>query len=293
MPIDVDATGRKSAPYTASWTSKDSLIYSLGVGAGVDEPAFTTETTEGVDQRVLPTFALVIGASLDTMPDFGTYDLANLVHGEQRVTVHEAIPCAGTVEIHREIVGVWDKGKAAVVATETVAIDQATERPLFTTWSSSFIAGEGGWGGDRGPSASGNVAPERPADARVVYETSRDQALIYRLSGDTNRLHTDPAFAARGGFPQPILHGLCTYGFAGRALLHALCGSDPARFLHMEGRFSAPVLPGDTLTVDIWRTAPGEAVFQTARTDGTVVIDRGGVRFVEPSAPHPGWQAVV
>jgi acyl dehydratase len=110
----------------------------------------------------------------------------------------------------------------------------------------------------------------------VVMQTRPEQALVYRLSGDRNPLHADPKFAARGGFSQPILHGLCTYGVTGRALLHALCGSDPARFKFMYGRFSRPVLPGESLTVSIWLTGDdGAAVFQTAKADGTVVIDRG------------------
>ena len=119
------------------------------------------------------------------------------------------------------------------------------------------------------------MPPERAPDHQVTYETSPDQALVYRLSGDRNPLHSDPSFAAMGGFDRPILHGLCTYGFTGRALLHTLAGSDPARFQHMEGRFSAPVLPGDALTVSIWTTGDGEAVFTTATQDGTVVIDQG------------------
>jgi acyl dehydratase len=113
----------------------------------------------------------------------------------------------------------------------------------------------------------------------VTYQTSPDQAFVYRLSGDRNPLHVDPKFAAIGGFDRPILHGLCTYGFTGRALLHTLAGSDPARFQHIEGRFSSPVLPGDALTISMWRTGDGEAVFQTAQQDGTVVIDQGLVRF--------------
>ena len=109
--------------------------------------------------------------------------------------------------------------------------------------------------------------------------TRPEQALLYRLSGDRNPLHADPGFAARGGFRRPILHGLCTYGFTGRALLHTLCGSDPARFLSMFGRFTRPVLPGDTLVVSIWRDGEGTALFRTATEDGTVVIDRGQMQF--------------
>ena len=262
MPIDLECVGRKT-DYRASWTSTEALLYALGVGAGTTEPAFTTENSESVEQRVLPTFAVVIGSGLHRMPDFGIVDMSKLVHGEQRVTIHRPIPVEGEVDIQRRIVGIYDKVKAAVVATESVAVDTRDREPLYSTYTSSFIVGEGGWGGDRGTSERSNEAPAADADVEITYQTRPDQALLYRLNGDRNRLHSDPAFAAAGGFPQPILHGLCTYGFTARALLHGLCDSDPTRFAHIEGRFSATVVPGDSLTIRMWRTAPGVAVFHT------------------------------
>jgi acyl dehydratase len=122
------------------------------------------------------------------------------------------------------------------------------------------------------------VPPERPPDHEVTYQTSPDQALLYRLNGDRNPLHSDPEFARAGGFDRPILHGLCTYGFTGRALLHALCGSDPARFGHIEGRFTSPVYPGEALTVRAWETGDGEAVFTTSVGE-RAVIDQGLLRY--------------
>jgi len=278
VPINPDAVGSTSEPFNTSWTSKDALLYAVGIGAGAEELAFTTENTAGVDQQVFPTFAVVIPAGGGVMRDIGTFNPAMLVHGEQRVTLHKPIPPDGSATVTSTIVGIYDKGKAAVVATETNAVDPGGE-PLYTTYMSAFIRGEGGWGGERGPGGARNVPPERAADHTVTYQTSPDQAFVYRLSGDRNPLHTDPQFAAMGGFDRPILHGLCSYGFTGRALLHALAGSDPARFHHIEGRFSSPVLPGDALTISMWRTGDGEAVFQTAKDDGTVVIDQGLVRF--------------
>jgi acyl dehydratase len=280
MPINPDAVGTESEPVTASWTSKDALLYAVGIGAGTGELAFTTENTSGVDQVVFPTFAVVIGwGKGSAMRGIGSFNPAMLVHGEQRVTLHKPIPPEGSVTMQGRIVGIYDKGKAAVVATETILTDEADGSPMCTLYSSAFIRGEGGWGGDRGPSGPRNTPPERDPDESVTYTTSPDQALVYRLSGDRNPLHSDPAFAAMGGFDRPILHGLCTYGFTGRALLHALAGSDPTRFHHVEGRFSSPVLPGDALTVNMWRTGDGEAVFTTSKQDGTVVIDQGGLRY--------------
>ena len=280
MPINLDALGTKSEPADNSWTSKDAILYALGVGAGTDELAFTTENTQNVPQRVLPTMAVVLGmGGFGVMSKLGSFNPAMLVHGEQAIELYGEIPVEGTVSTVVEITGIYDKGKGALVQITSSSDDKATGKPLFKNVMSAFIRGEGGFGGDRGPSGPRNVAPERDPDESVAYQTRTDQALLYRLSGDRNPLHSDPSFAAMGGFDRPILHGLCTYGFSGRALLHTLCDGDPARFKGVEGRFSSPVFPGESLTVNIWRTADGEATFQTCGEDGRVVIDAGLCRF--------------
>jgi acyl dehydratase len=279
MPINPDAVGTKSEPARRTWDSKDALIYALGVGAGaadpLDELEFTTENTSGKEQRVLPTIAVVLGPLGGAFGAIGSFNPAMLVHGQQAVTLHRPIPVEGTATLVGRVVAMYDKGKAAVVVTETDATMDGA--PLFTTTSSAFIRGEGGWGGDRGPSGPQNVPPERDPDHQVTYQTSPDQALVYRLSGDRNPLHSDPAFAAMGGFDRPILHGLCSYGFTGRALLHSLCDSDPARFHHVEARFASPVLPGEALTVRMWNVGEGESVFTTS-VDDRLVIDQGLLR---------------
>ena len=282
MTLNPDAVGSTSEPVEASWTSKDALLYAVGIGAGHEEPAFTTENTHGVDQLVFPTFPVVIGWGRGSaMRSIGSFDPAMLVHGQQAVTLHRPIPVEGTVTLTSEITAMYDKGTAAVVVSETRAVMDG--EPLYTNVGSSFIRGAGGWGGERGPSGPRNVPPDREPDHTVTYATDRDQAFVYRLSGDRNPLHTDPAFAAMGGFDTPILHGLCTYGFTGRGLLHALCDGDPARFHHIEGRFASPVLPGDVLTIRAWSTDDGDAVFTTSATpadggDERVVIDQGLLR---------------
>jgi acyl dehydratase len=277
MALDPDAVGSRGEPTEVTWSGKDALLYAVGIGAGTDELAFTTENTNGVDQQVFPTFAVVIGWGRGSaLGGIGSFNPAMLVHGQQSVTLHRPIPVEGTAVLQQEVTGMYDKGKAAVVTTATTAVLEG--EPLYTNTASMFIRGEGGWGGDRGPSGPLNVPPDRAADHSVTYRTSPDQALVYRLSGDRNPLHSDPAFAALGGFDRPILHGLCTYGFTGRALLHTLCRSEPARFHHVEGRFTSPVVPGEALTVDMWETGPGEAVFVT-RVDDRPVIDQGLLRF--------------
>jgi acyl dehydratase len=277
MPLNPSAVGTTSDPAPFSWTSKDALLYAVSLGAGQDELAFSTENTAGVDQQVLPTFPVVLGAGGGgLMSAIGTFNPALLVHGQQAVTLHRTIPPAGSATVTSKVADMFDKGKAAVVVI--VADVEMDGEPLYSTRSSMFIRGEGGWGGDRGPSGPQNEPPDRQPDHTITYQTSPDQAFVYRLNGDRNPLHTDPSFAAAGGFDKPILHGLCSYGFTGRGLLHLLCDSDPAKFHHIEGRFASPVLPGEALTINAWETAPGEAVFTTSVGD-RVVIDQGLLRY--------------
>jgi acyl dehydratase len=269
--------GTESEATTASWTSKDTLLYAVSLGAGTSELPYTTENTKDVTQQVLPTYPVVIPGGSDAMRSIGTFNPAMLVHGSQAVTLHQPLPVQGTARVVGKIAAMYDKGKAGIVVLEAHATAEDGS-PLYTTTSSVFIRGEGGWGGDRGPSGAQNVPPEREADHTVTYQTSPDQALLYRLNGDRNPLHSDPSFAAMGGFDRPILHGLCSYGFTGRALLHALCGGESTNFKHIEGRFASPVIPGEALTVRAWVTGDGEAVFNTSVGD-RVVIDQGLLRF--------------
>jgi len=274
MPIDPTAVGATGGPSERSWTSTDCLLYSLGVGAGVDELEFTTEK----NQKVLPTFAVILGGGGVPFSKIGTFNPAMLVHGEQAIEVYAPIPTEGTVRSTGRIAAIWDKGKGAVVVMESESVDAASDEPLFKTTMSAFIRGEGGFGGERGPSGAAGGPPDRKPDHEMTYATRPDQALIYRLSGDRNPLHSDPEFAKLAGFDRPILHGLCTYGFTGRALLHTLCGGAVERFRSMAVRFSKPVLPGDALTVSMWVDG-NEAQFQTRTQSGDIVIDQGRFAF--------------
>ncbi|MCB0982164.1 MAG: MaoC family dehydratase N-terminal domain-containing protein [Acidimicrobiaceae bacterium] len=291
MPLNPDAVGAVGDPRDIAWDSKDCLLYAVGIGAGQADLPFSTENTQNTPQVVYPTFAVVAGTGGGTggmsgssqrggsaMSRIGDFNRAMLVHGSQAITLHRPIPVSCQAVAQDKIAAMYDKGKAAVVVTESTVTTKDGE-PLWSTRSAAFIRGEGGWGGDRGPSGPQNEPPEgRGPDHEVTYQTSPDQAFVYRLSGDRNPLHTDPSFAAMGGFERPILHGLCTYGFTGRALLSALCDNDVTRFHHIEGRFSSPVMPGDALTIRIWRMGDGEAVFTTSVGDKPV-IDQGLVRF--------------
>ena len=274
MPVDPSKVGTEGEPAQRSWTAKDCMLYALGVGAGTDELEFSTEK----NQRVLPTFAVIVGGGGVPFREIGSFNPAMLVHGEQAIEVYKEIPPEGSIESTGRIAAMYDKGKSALVVIESTSREVKSGEPLLKTTMSLFIRGEGGFGGERGPSGPRNAPPDRKPDAEVTYDTRRDQALLYRLSGDMNPLHSDPEFAKLGGFDTPILHGLCTYGFTGRALLHTLCGSDPARFRSMEGRFSKPVFPAEALTVSMWIDG-GEAIFRTTNPDGDVVLDQGRCTF--------------
>jgi len=277
MPINPEAVGLSGDPSRRSWNSKDALLYALGVGAGTEELAFTTENTQETPQRVLPTMAVVLGGGGVPFDKLGSFNPALMLHGAQGIELLDEIPPEGEIESTGSIAAIWDKGKAASVEMVSESVNLATGKPLFRTRMTAFLRGEGGFGGERGPSVNW-TRPSRDSDHEVRYQTRIDQPLIYRLSGDRNPLHSDPAFAKLGGFERPILHGLCTYGFTGRALLHSLCGSDPSRFRSMDGRFSKPVMPGDELTVSMW-VEDDTCLFQTSNQDGAVVIDQGVMRF--------------
>ena len=277
MAIDPNAVGQKGQPSKRSWNSKDALLYAVGIGAGTDELQYTTENTKDITQKVFPTFAVIIGGGGIPMKEVGSFNPALMVHGEQGIELLGEIPPDGEIESVGECSAIWDKGSAAVLEFTSESRNVATGQLLLRTKTSLFCRGEGGWGGDRGPSDKLEF-PDRSPDKKITYSTREDQALTYRLSGDRNPLHSDPSFAALGGFDKPILHGLCTYGMTGRALLHGLCEGDAARFLSMNARFSKPVIPGDSLTVRMWVDGQ-KALFRTENQNNEIVIDQGEFSF--------------
>jgi acyl dehydratase len=293
MGLNLEAVGAVSEPAERSWDHKDALLYALGVGAGALDPTgfeldLTTENSVGIAQRVLPTFTTIVGQGGGARASLGDFDPAMLVHGEQAIRLHGEIPTQGAVSTTTTVAGMYDKGSAGLVVLESESRHASSGELAFTSRSALFIRGAGGFGGPRNPEGdeesvrAAEPLPTREPDEVVTYATRPDQALLYRLSGDRNPLHSDPTFAKRAGFDRPILHGLCTYGFTGRALLHTVCASDPSRFGAMRARFSKPTLPGDTLTVSVWdigETDPGSYRFRTETQRGETVIDAGLFRL--------------
>ena len=277
MAIKLDLVGKKSDPVSFSYTWKDAVLYALGVGAKASELDFLYEAR---GPRVLPTFAVVpsFTSMLSVAGDLGANPMM-ILHGEQKIVLHRPIPSSGKLHTVSEVKGIYDKGKGALVVVEARTSDEKNE-PLFDNVFSIFVRGEGGFGGERGPETPKLDPPAGVApDFEVAETTSAEQALLYRLSGDINPLHADPAMAKFAGFDRPILHGLCTYGFAGRAVLAQVCGGDPARLRSFGARFAGVVFPGDTLTTRGWKTGDGKFLVTVSTQDNRTVLTHGQVEL--------------
>jgi len=277
-PISAELVGLTLPAVTRIWSPRDAILYALGVGA---RPAEDLEYVyEGRGPKVLPTFAVIAGggAMSAVMRDVDMR-LEMLLHGEQSVELFRPLPPQAEVTVTGRITEVWDKGKAAVIGIESHGFDSDGE--LFRTHATLFVRGGGGFGGERGPASADAAPPAREADITVAFETRPEQGAIYRLSGDLNPIHIDPDFALKSGFPAPFMHGLCTYGVVGRAILRELCHDDPAAFRAMRGRFADRVGFGDTITTRIWRDGPGRALVQAETQDGRIVLSNAEARFTE------------
>lgn len=255
MGIDYDAfmalrdDGRRFA-----YDDRDTMLYALAAGMGRD-PLDARELTfvyEGPGFVAMPTLAVVVARSMlaRTLP----IDFAQVLHGEQSLTIHQPLPTAAELIADTRIVRILDKGagKGALIYHETAARLADDDTPLFTVGGSLFARGDGGFGGAAGPAPVVHAIPDRTPDHVHVTRTRADQALLYRLTGDRNPLHADPALAKRAGFPVPILHGLASYAIACRAVLATVCDYDPSRIAGFDVRFTSPVFPGDTIETDIW-----------------------------------------
>lgn len=266
--IDVDQVKGYQFPLKQFvYTERDVSLYALGVGAAADpmdadelkfvyefSPKFTPLPTMAV------TFPFDAIGTITSVPGMH-FNPMMLLHGEQRLELLRPLPTRATLTNQATIRAVYDKGSGAVLVIEATSLNEQGEAVCRNT-SQVFIRGLGGFGGERGPSGARNVAPERPPDAVFRQKTLENQALLYRLAGDPNPLHADPTMAALGNFPRPILHGLCTFGFAGRAVLKQFAGNDPSRMQSIECRFTRHVFPGEILITEMWQGDEGQVLFQ-------------------------------
>ena len=250
------AVGADLGATTFSWTPREVALYNLAVGAAHDpiDPR-GLEYVADTDPKVLPTFATVAATFLATEPPTVSFpgvdiDLASVVHGSQEVRVHRPLPAAGTATTRTRIAEVQDKGSAAVIIQESETVGDTGDL-LWTARSAIFAKGAGGFGGERGTSNRVDL-PDREPDHELLAPTLPQQALLYRLCGDRNPLHSDPSFAAAAGFPRPILHGLCTYGTVCRALIDDVLGGDTTAAAGLIASFAGVVFPGETLRIRAW-----------------------------------------
>jgi acyl dehydratase len=264
---------------TISWNSKDAMLYALGVGA---KPAEELDFVyEGRGPLVLPTYAVIPAMrAMGNLRQVVNLKIQRLLHGEQGIELLRALPAKTEITLESRVSEVWDKGKSGVIGVAALARD--AEGPLFRSHSTLFYIGGGGFGGEPGPSTKGkNLPPDREPDLVVDHATQPEQGALYRLSGDRVALHIDPDFAQKAGYDKPFMHGLCTYGFVGRAILHGLCGGDPARFKSMTGRFADTVQFEDHIITKFWHDGPGAAILQVETQAGNVVLSQARATYAD------------
>lgn len=279
--------GHEFEPFTFNYTERDVSLYALAVGApgdalNQDELQFVYELSS-LGFKALPTFAVLYPTRMIDNILTGRlgeieFNPMMLVHGEQYLEIRREVPAAGSITCRPSISGVYDKGSGMLVVTDTHCYDEAGVEVAFNQ-SSMFIRGLGGFGGERGPSSAAEAIPDRAPDAVQHENTLEKQALLYRLCGDRNPLHADPQMAAVGSFDRPILHGLCTFGFAGRAVLKHFCHNDPSRFKSIKVRFAKHVFPGETLVTEMWQDG-SRVLFRTTTAErGEVVLSNASVEL--------------
>jgi acyl dehydratase len=260
------------------YTDRETMLYALGVGLGSDplneaELPFVYEKS----LRAVPTVATVVASGAGVSTESLGVNYKMVLHGEEETIFHRPMPAAAKLKADSGVVEVYDKGegKGALIIRQTVLRDALDGEPIATLNRAILARGDGGCGGVQGSAPAPHATPDRQPDERIQYTTRPDQALLYRLCGDRNPLHVDPAVGQSVGFERPILHGLCTYGITCRAVLETYCDFDPARVASHAARFSAPVYPGDTIAVDMWRD--GDVVsFEASVPDrGKTVIKNG------------------
>jgi acyl dehydratase len=261
-------------------TRRDTMLYALGVGLGAD-PCDTNQLKFVYEKNLeaLPTMAIILGYAGNwhaKHPELGI-TATHTVHGEQGFRVNKRLPVEGDLVGKMRITGVFDKGegKGALVVTENTVHEKKTGDVVCTLTSTTFARADGGFGGPSGPTKVLPPVPDTAPQFVCDLPTLPQAALIYRLSGDYNPLHADPAHAQKVGFKMPILHGRGTFGVAGHAILKTLCDYDSARFVSMEGRFSSPVYPGETIRTEMWKDGNLVSFRATVPARGVTVLNNG------------------
>lgn len=286
MPLDPQRLQSQMPIVTRhEFTRRDTMLYALGVGVALGKPLNPEVLRLAYEENLqaLPTMAAVLGypGFWQAEPRFGL-DWRRILHAEQSIELHCPLPVEGVVRAKTNIEGMLDKGKdkGAILFIRRDIFDDVSAAPLATVRQTSFLRGDGGFGGSREGGRKPFAIPERPSDVVIESRTSPEQALIYRLSGDYNPLHVVPEVARDAGFERPILHGLCVYGVVGHALLGHLCGHEASRMRRLDVRFSNPVYPGESLRTEVWHLDRGRAAFRsTVVGQDRLVLNNGYVEF--------------
>ncbi|WP_339948247.1 MaoC/PaaZ C-terminal domain-containing protein [uncultured Albimonas sp.] len=286
MPIDHDRLLARAFPEVEQpYSARDVILYALGIGIGADpldeaQVRFTFEESEGFAPLATMPVVMAGPGFWVREPDSGvTWE--QVLHGEQRLTLHNPMPAEGVAVGRTRIEGVVDKGegKGALIYVAREIHEKTTGVHVATSLSTTFARADGGFGGPSGPVLAAPPVPDRAPDLVDEWATPPQAALIYRLSGDSNPLHASPRVAAQAGFPAPILHGLCSYGVAGWSILRTCCGGDPTRLRQIDLRFSSPVFPGETLRTEIWQDGE-EVSFRTRVVErDRIVLNNGYARI--------------
>ena len=250
MALRLESVGEKTEVFIHEYSWEDVALYALAVGATRD--AELDFSYEGRGPKVLPTFAVIPAfTAAEALFDVVGGDLLGVVHGRQSIKLSGTFAPGGKLRTVGTVAGIYDFKRFAQAVFTTETRDEDERLIAETSWEVIFRL-DGGFGGPRPPGGERVKVPKRDPDFEVVEKTSDEQALLYRLTGDRNPLHADPEISEKAGFGKPILHGLCTYGFIGRAVVSQACGGDPSRLKQLNAQFRKPVWPGESLVTRGW-----------------------------------------
>jgi acyl dehydratase len=276
MAIDLDIVGKRLEPTPYTYTEDNVILYALGIGAGLDEMDFIYEK----NLKVFPSYAVIpfMPTLLNVFVPTARLNMYKVLHGEHQVLLHKSIPTSGTLYTTTICNSIYDKADKGALVNLTFETRNATGELIFENRAAIVDRSAGNFGGDRGPKTEPVNPPEGKApDFSISYSIPTHQCALYRLSGDKNPLHIDPEFAKKGGFDRPILHGLCSVGYACRAIIHSVCGSNPDRFKSFSLRFMNVAFPGDTLITKGWRSNDNQYVIQVVNQNGKIILGNAAV----------------
>jgi 3-hydroxyacyl-CoA dehydrogenase/3a,7a,12a-trihydroxy-5b-cholest-24-enoyl-CoA hydratase len=273
MALNLDSVGKTWGPYEFSYSERDLIIYALGIGFTKDNLEYVYEGSK--EFKAFPTYGVILPSNAGAEAFLSTKaNFAMVVHGEQSLQVHNPLPKGGAVQTTTTLDGVYDKGSGGLIVMRFDTRDKAGN-PLCTNWVSAFVRGAGGFGGPSQPKKDTPAIPSTGPDMVFEAQTEVNQAALYRMSGDRNPLHIDPAIAKMVGFKEPILHGLCTYGVVCRRFVQEVFKGDTGRLKSYSARFSSPVIPGEKLQVKAWQANPGLFLLEVFNGKGEAVIRNG------------------